>query len=68
MRLGAGQTGRRSGYIKSFLICCPYGAAEQVAEKVGSLCPAPKGASDFEGRAVSLKRYPDTELEFFRSL
>jgi hypothetical protein len=34
--------------------------------------PAPKGASDFEELAVSLKRYPDTNLrfepEFFRNL
>jgi hypothetical protein len=29
---------------------------------------APKGAFDFEGLAVSLKRYPDTNLEFFRNL
>ena len=28
----------------------------------------PKGAIDFEGLAVSLKRYPDTKREFFRSL
>ena len=29
---------------------------------------APEGASDFEGITVSLKRYPDTEPEFFRKL
>jgi hypothetical protein len=28
----------------------------------------PLGASDFEGLTVSLKRYPDTKPEFFRSL
>ncbi len=35
---------------------------QQAAEKVGARCPAPKGASDFEGLSVSLKRYPDTNL------
>ncbi len=40
----------------------------QLAEKVDSRCPAPKGASDSEELAVSLKRYPDTKLEFFRKL
>src|ERR1700682_2368244 len=30
--------------------------------------PAPEGASDFEGRAASLKRCPDTNPEFLRSL
>src|SRR6266852_1812202 len=30
-------------------------------------CPAPKGASDREELSVSLKRYPDTNPEFFRS-
>ncbi len=40
----------------------------QLAKKVGSRCPAPKGASDSEGLAVSLKRYPDTKPEFFRKL
>jgi hypothetical protein len=44
------------------------GTVEQAAEKVDSRCPAPKGASDFEGLAVSLKRYPDTKHEFFRKL
>src|ERR1039458_619588 len=37
----------------------------QLAEKVDSRCAAPKGASDFEGLTVSLKRYPDTKPEFF---
>src|ERR1039457_7127472 len=40
----------------------------QLAEKVDSRCAAPKGASDFEGLTVSLKRYPDTKPEFFRKL
>jgi hypothetical protein len=44
------------------------GTAEQAAEKVNSRCPAPKGAFDFEGLPVSLKRYPDTKPDFFRSL
>jgi hypothetical protein len=44
------------------------GTAEQAAEKVGTRCPAPKGASDFEGLTVSLKRYPDTKPEFFCNL
>src|SRR5208282_4426864 len=33
----------------------------RVAEEVDSRCPAPKGAWDFEGLTVSLKRYPDTK-------
>jgi hypothetical protein len=44
-------------------------SAEQRHKKTAdSLCPAPKGASDFEGLTVSLKRYPDTKPKFFRSL
>ncbi|MBZ5663502.1 MAG: hypothetical protein LAO30_02770 [Acidobacteriia bacterium] len=35
--------------------------AEQIAEKVEIQHPAPKGESDYEGVAVSLKRYPDTK-------
>jgi hypothetical protein len=31
-------------------------------------CPAPEGASDFDGLAVSLKRHPDTKPEFFSSV
>jgi hypothetical protein len=42
--------------------------AKQAAEKVNVRRPAPKGAIDFEGLAVSLKRYPDTKPDFFRSL
>jgi hypothetical protein len=44
------------------------GTAEEAAEKADLRRSAPKGAIDFEGLAVSLKRYPDTNLEFFRSL
>ena len=36
------------------------GTAEEVAEKVGFRCPAPEGASDFEGLTAALKRCPDT--------
>jgi hypothetical protein len=43
-------------------------AAKEAAEKVDFGAAAPKGACDFEGLAVSLKRYPDTKPEFFRSL
>jgi hypothetical protein len=45
-----------------------YGTKKQAAEKVNFGCPAPKGASDFEGLTVSLKRYPDTKPDFSRSL
>jgi len=34
------------------------------SEKVGIQPSAPKGAIDFEGLAVSLKRYPDTKRRF----
>ena len=37
---------------------------QQAAEKVDARCPAPKGAPDFGELAVSLKRYPDTNLSF----
>ncbi len=37
---------------------------KQTAEKVDARHPAPKGASDCEKLAVSLKRYPDTNLSF----
>ena len=43
-------------------------AAEQDAEKLNVRPSAPKGAIDFEGLAVSLKRYPDTNPWFFRKL
>jgi len=36
-------------------------ASAQTAEEVAFQCPAPKGASDFDEVAVSLKRYPDTK-------
>jgi hypothetical protein len=46
------------------------GARRQRIYKVGSapLYPALKGASDFGGVTVSLKRYPDTKPEFFGKL
>jgi hypothetical protein len=46
----------------------PSGTTEEAAEKVDIRRSAPKGEFDFERLAVSLKRYPDTKLEFFRSL
>jgi hypothetical protein len=45
-----------------------FGTPKQAAEKLNIRRPAPKGAFDFEGLAVSLKRYPDTKHEFFRNL
>jgi hypothetical protein len=44
------------------------GTPLEAEEKIEILCPVPKGASDFDGLKVSLKRYPDTKLLFFRSL
>jgi penicillin amidase len=41
------------------------GMADETAEKVAGGVPAPKGASDFEGLKLSLKRYPDTKRSFF---
>jgi hypothetical protein len=40
----------------------------RVLQQIVEACAAPKGAIDFDGFVVSLKRYPDTKLEFFRSL
>jgi hypothetical protein len=40
------------------------GTTEEVAEKVDFGAAAPKGACDFKGLAVSLKRYPDTNRSF----
>jgi hypothetical protein len=37
---------------------------KQFAEKLDLRCSAPKGAFQFKGLAVSLKRYPDTNLSF----
>ena len=45
-----------------------YRMMQALAEKLGSRCPAPKGASDFEELAASLKRCPDTKREFFSAL
>jgi hypothetical protein len=41
---------------------------KEATEKLDTRRPGPKGAIDFERLAVSLKRYPDTKHEFFRSL
>jgi hypothetical protein len=40
----------------------------RLREKVDFAASAPKGESDFEGLALSLKRYPDTKPELFGSL
>jgi len=42
--------------------------ALQIAEKLGFWHTAPKGASQFKGFTASLKRCPDTKLEFFSNL
>jgi len=43
-------------------------AALQIAEKPGFRRTAPKGASQFKELTASLKRCPDTKLEFFSNL
>ena len=43
-------------------------AARHDAGKVDSTASAPKGASDSEGVAVSLRRYPDTKPEYFSAV
>jgi hypothetical protein len=53
---------------KARILLVLNGTAEECAEKVDIRRSAPKGAFVFELVAVSLKRYPDTKLEFFRSL
>ena len=45
-----------------------HGAVEGLDGKVPFRRPAPKGASDFQGLSVSLKRYPDTKPDFFRTV
>jgi hypothetical protein len=40
----------------------------QIAEKLGFRCTAPEGAPQFKELPASLKRCPDTKLEFFSSL
>jgi len=40
----------------------------QLAEKLDLRGSAPKGASEFKRLVASLKRYPDTKLEFFSTL
>jgi hypothetical protein len=63
--------GRRTNWVISTV---PSGtwrltaAAKQFAEKLRLLCPAPKGASEFKELTASLKRCPDTKLEFFSKL
>ena len=42
-----------------------YRMMQALAEKLGSRCPAPKGASDFEELTASLERCTDTKREFF---
>jgi uroporphyrinogen-III synthase len=44
------------------------GTAKQEVEKSTFAAQPLKGEFDFERLAASLKRYPDTKLEFFRSL
>jgi hypothetical protein len=44
------------------------GTTEEVAGKTRSAAPAPKGASEFEALTASLKRCPDTKLEFLSKL
>ena len=51
--------------LKPKAVVTPDGTAKEAAEKVDSLRPAPKGASDSYEVTVSLKRYPDTRLSFF---
>jgi hypothetical protein len=43
-------------------------AAKQFAEKRGSCDAAPKGAFEFQELTASVKRCPDTNLEFFSIL
>jgi hypothetical protein len=43
-------------------------AAKKIAEKLGFRRTAPKGASQFKELTASLKRCPDTKLEFFSNL
>jgi hypothetical protein len=43
-------------------------APKQIAEKLGFRRTAPKGASQFKELTASLKRCPDTKLEFFSDL
>jgi len=41
--------------------------AERLAEEAGRATSAPKGAPGLERLAISLKRYPDTNLFFHRN-
>jgi hypothetical protein len=65
--LSAFQMGRRIPQgLKPAFSQALKGTAEQAAEILKVRRAAPKGAIDFEGPVVSLKRYPDTKHEFFR--
>ncbi len=59
----AAPSGARGPYFLWALI----GTAREAAEKVNLAVSAPKGASDFEGLTISLKRYPDTKPDFSAS-
>jgi hypothetical protein len=58
--LAGSGTAKAVPFPKPFMRPALNGTAEEVAEKVDSLRPAPKGASDSDELTVSLKRYPDT--------
>jgi hypothetical protein len=68
-RCGFGNVGENRGNEIDPYCSAPQSlsAAKEAAEKVRCRWPAPKGASVSEELAVSLKRYPDTKPEFFRS-
>jgi len=72
------QRGTRSEGARAFASeqgrICPAQTVTRRAQVAGSLLKNSvldaqplKGASDFEGLTVSLKRHPDTKPEFFRS-
>jgi hypothetical protein len=67
--VGNGGSLRSHFALAAGLVMATYSSAQepapkQAAEKLIARCPAPKGAYDFEELAVSLKRYPDTNLSF----
>ena len=47
--------------LKPAFLLAANGTAEEAAEELSIRRPAPQGAIDFGGLAVSLKRYPDTK-------
>src|SRR3981081_2649422 len=49
-------------------ICRTIARQRMAAEDLAPCDPAPEGASNFKGLVASLKRCPDTNPEFFRSL